>query len=153
MLRRWLPGDVKLEAGWQEATPRKGAEETGEAVLDQTALDKIRAVDRKTGRNVLAKVIGLYLAHTPAELEALGAAVAEQDAGQVAKLAHGLKSSSANLGAQVLSGLLKDLEHRGRTEALSEAQALFAGVEAEFQRVRLALEAELPEPEPLSESA
>ncbi len=153
MLRRWLPGDVRLEAGRHDAVPQEGAAEAGEAVLDQSALDKIRAVDRKTGRNVLAKVICIYLAHTPAELEALGAAVGKQEAVQVAKLAHGLKSSSANLGAQALSGLLKDLEHRGREETLAGTPALFADIEAEFERVRLALEAELPDPVPLSESA
>ena len=98
-------------------------------------------------------MIGIYLDHTPGELEALGAAVAGQDAAAVAKLAHALKSSSANLGAQILAGLLKDLEHKGRGGTLAETPALFARIEAEFGRVRPALEAELPEAVPLSESA
>ncbi len=158
MLRRWLPDAAMLGAGPrdatpQEATPQEAAQEAGEAVLDQSALDKIRAVDRKTGRGVLSKVVGIYLDHTPAELRALGAAVARKDAAAVAKLAHGLKSSSANLGAQTLAGLLKELEHRGRGEVLAEAPALFARIEAEFERVRPALEAELPAAAPLSESA
>jgi CheY-like chemotaxis protein/HPt (histidine-containing phosphotransfer) domain-containing protein len=163
MLRRWLPGNVRLEAGRRDVAPREparqepvaqdSAAEAGGAVLDQAALDKVRAVGRKSGRNVLAKVIGIYLDHTPGELEALGAAVAGQDAAAVAKLAHALKSSSANLGAQILAGLLKDLEHKGRGGTLAETPALFARIEAEFGRVRPALEAELPEAVPLSESA
>jgi HPt (histidine-containing phosphotransfer) domain-containing protein len=141
------------EAAGQEAAGQEAADEAGGAVLDQAVLDKIRAVDRKTGRNVLSKVIGIYLAHTPGELETLGAAVAQQDAAAVAKLAHGLKSSNANLGAQMMAGLLKDLEHRGRSESLDEAPTLLAQIEAEFERVRLALEAELPADSPLLESA
>jgi signal transduction histidine kinase/DNA-binding response OmpR family regulator len=158
MLRRWLPDAAMLDAGPRDAAPQEVAEEAcdaalDQAVLDQAALDKIRAVDRKTGRGVLSKVIGIYLDHTPAELQALGAAVAREDAAAVAKLAHGLKSSSANLGAQTLAGLLKELEYRGRGESLAEAPALFARIEAEFERVRPALEAELPAAAPLSESA
>ncbi|MDH3970105.1 MAG: response regulator, partial [Rhodospirillales bacterium] len=153
MLRRWLPDAAMLDTGQRDAAPQEVAQEAGEAVLDQSALDKIRAVDRKTGRGVLSKVIGIYLDHTSAELQALGAAVAREDAAAVAKLAHGLKSSSANLGAQTLAGLLKELEHRGRGEVLAEAPALFARIEAEFERVRPALEAELPAAAPLSESA
>jgi signal transduction histidine kinase/DNA-binding response OmpR family regulator len=158
MLRRWLPRGVRLQAGEWETTPQEAAgqeaaDAAGGAVLDQAVLDKIRAVDRKTGRNVLSKVIGIYLAHTPGELETLGAAVAQQDAAAVAKLAHGLKSSNANLGAQMMAGLLKDLEHRGRSESLDEAPTLLAQIEAEFERVRLALEAELPADSPLLESA
>ncbi len=57
--------------------------------------------------------------------------------------ANNLKSSSANLGALLLSGLFKDLEILGRSGDLQGARELMEKAEAEFGRVRKALEAEI----------
>jgi signal transduction histidine kinase/CheY-like chemotaxis protein len=148
ILRRWVQVDFKKDAKSGEVE-----REASGPVLDQASLDQIRRVDRKTGRGVLSKVIGVYLAHTPGQLDELAAAVARLDSPEVAKLAHGLKSSSANLGAHKLVGQLKRLEQSARDDDLSEAPALLVKIDAEFEQVRLALENELLCKSSLAESA
>ena len=70
-------------------------------------------------------------------------ALARGDAEALKREAHNLKSSSANLGALRLSGFCKDLEIIGRSGDLQGAQELMERAEAEFERVRTALELEI----------
>ena len=61
---------------------------------------------------------------------------------EIARFAHSLRSSSANVGAEVLSRYCGDIEasaHRADTE---EARKIFAMIEAEHGRVQAALTAE-----------
>ena len=157
MLRRWLPDTLSCPA--PEARPAAAessadpADEDGGAVLDLDVLERIRAVGRKSGRPILDKIIGIYLDHTPDQLRSLAVAVEADDGAAVAELAHGLKSSSANVGATALVEHLKTLEHQGRQGRLTGAAELLGMIEAEFERVSAALQAERSAEAALRESA
>ncbi len=62
---------------------------------------------------------------------------------RVRKAAHGLKSSSANLGALTLAALCKDLEHKAHAGVLDPA--LLGDIENEYARVCMALALECEE--------
>ena len=81
----------------------------------------------------------------PAHLAALQEAVAQGDAGRVEDLAHGLKGSSAQLGATRMSRLCAALQEAGRRPDLRQVAAQVAELQREFVRVRAALEAVLHE--------
>ena len=85
------------------------------------------------------KLIDLYLQSAPDLLGRLRDAVAAGDAEALRQAAHGLKSSSGNLGARPLMALCKTLEERGRMRHLDDAPALLAAVETRYQQLREAL--------------
>ncbi|MDJ0936874.1 MAG: response regulator [Kiloniellales bacterium] len=153
VLKRWLP-KLQLDGGAAAAadSDRVLAEVHGE-VLDQGALDKIRRVGEATGRDVLSRVIEIYLENTTKELDNLSAAIERADGTAVAQLAHRLKSSSGNLGAQRLVERFRRLERSGREDTLGDASKLLAEIRGEFKKAKRALQAELQGPDQLPESA
>ena len=58
-------------------------------------------------------------------------------------MAHALKGSSANMGATRLVTICEELEAAGRSGKLENAVVLAEHLEAEYGRVRTALEKEL----------
>ena len=74
---------------------------------------------------------------TPATVPA---AAARGDADELAKTAHRLKSSSAEVGARRLAQMCKELEVKGRTQALTGVAELAEELVEELELVRHALE-------------
>jgi two-component system, sensor histidine kinase and response regulator len=93
----------------------------------------------------LGEMIDAYFEDTPQLLEAMRRALATASPVELRRAAHSLKSNSTNFGALALAGLCKDLEERGSSGALDGAAALVAQVEAEYERVKLALDAARPQ--------
>lgn len=73
-----------------------------------------------TGGDVgfVRELVETYLADTPAQLDAMTAAVDADDAAALVRPAHTLKSSSATVGAMRLSVAARELEMAGRTGTL-----------------------------------
>ncbi len=153
VLHRWLPQLQLGEGSDAAAESDKVLTAVHGEVLDQVALDKIRRVGETTERDVLTRVIGIYLENTNEELDTLSAAIERADGAAVAQLAHRLKSSSGNVGAQRLVERFRRLEQCGRDDTLDEASTLMAEIRGEFKKARLALESELQARAQLPESA
>ena len=83
----------------------------------------LRELLESTGDDVgfVRELIETYLADTPAQLEAMTAAVEVDDAAALVRPAHTLKSSSATVGASRLSSVARELEMAGRTGTLEPA--------------------------------
>ena len=111
--------------------------------INGAALDKIRALSRDGGDALVQKVINAYVGDVPQHLRTLRQAVGGHDAGTVRRIAHSLKSASANVGAEGLAGLCKDLEQLGRADTIEGADALLTDMEHAFQAVRHSLNAML----------
>ena len=90
-------------------------------------------------REFLQELIETYLDDAPKLLETLHAALAANNADGFRRAAHSLKSTSANLGAMVFSGMCKELEEMGKTGSLDCAGVKIAAAEEEYVRVRAAL--------------
>jgi len=115
-----------------------------DAVLDRSVLATLQLLERGQSR-LLPHLIRLYLQEAPAHLVALQEAVAQGDAGRVAELAHGLKGSSAQLGATRMHCICAALQEAGGRPDLRRAAAHVAELQREFVRVHAALEAVLQE--------
>ena len=89
------------------------------------------------------KVIGAYLADTPPRVAQLRAAANAGDAEALRQAAHALKSSSANVGAEQMAALCKEIETLGRRGGGDGVRSLVARVEAEVARVIGALAAQI----------
>jgi HPt (histidine-containing phosphotransfer) domain-containing protein len=97
---------------------------------------------------LLAHLITLYLQEVPAQLAALHEAVAQGDAARVEEVAHGLRGSSAQLGATRMASLCTSLHEDAGTHNLSRAAAWVADLTREFALVQAALEAVLQQTPP-----
>ena len=113
---------------------------------DTPTLDEgiLREVLESTGDDIgfVRELIDTYLADTPAQLEAMTAAVEADDAAALVRPAHTLKSSSATVGASRLSALARELEMAGRSGALQPAvRGSLDAVQREWQAAADALPA------------
>jgi CheY-like chemotaxis protein/HPt (histidine-containing phosphotransfer) domain-containing protein len=96
---------------------------------------------RTMSTSLFDNVIRVYLRDLPGCVARICAALAANDADALRKSAHGLKSSSANAGADRLVSLCKALELMGRQGAIAHASERIEEVELEAVRVRSALQA------------
>ena len=114
-----------------------------EPAVDPAAIADLRALQDDGEDGLLAELIALFLEDAALRLERLWDALGRGDAEVVEREAHALKGASGNFGARPLAGFCDRLQKAGRENALSDAPALLAGLEAELVRVREALTAEL----------
>jgi HPt (histidine-containing phosphotransfer) domain-containing protein len=113
------------------------------APLDENILNDIRALQKRNAPGILNQVIHTYLAETPQLLERLGEALQEDNAEVIRRVAHTLKSSSANVGALTLAGRCQELEALAQRQNLAEAPYLLTVLTQEYDLVRRALSLEL----------
>jgi HPt (histidine-containing phosphotransfer) domain-containing protein len=111
---------------------------------DIPALDEhvLRELMTSTGDDAsfVRELLDAYLADTPAQLDAMSAALAADDAAALVRPAHTLKSSSATVGAMRLSSVARELEMTGRGGVLdSAARAAMDAARAEWDVTRDAL--------------
>ncbi len=115
----------------------------GRARLDEAVLQELRDLEDEEGPAVLAELVELYTSSMPARLEMLRAAVEDQDAPALARAAHVIKGSSASLGGADLAALAAELECLGLSGTVEGAARRLPELEAEYGRVKRALEDEL----------
>ena len=107
--------------------------------INRQALENIRALSAVHGDALLERVLQAYLDDTPTHLQTLRQAIASGNTSQVRKAAHSLKSSSANVGADVLAQRCKEMEQLARNDTTAGAAALLVDMDRSFQAVRQAL--------------
>ena len=139
MLDRWIPQAASTPA--QAAEPAARPPAKAAEVLDRQVLDQLSKL-LKSKPEVFARVINLYLVESPKLMLKLKQAAAANDAPEIARTAHSLKSSSANVGARLLSRYCGDIEASARRADTGEACKIVAEIETEHGRVQSALTAE-----------
>jgi len=113
---------------------------TGLNPIDRRVLEDIRNLQQGgTAPDVVGKVIGLFLESSPINLQILRDAIATGDAAALHKTSHSWKSSSGMLGAGRLSALCAAMEVGSRTHVPEDAEKILGAIEAEYERVYIAL--------------
>lgn len=96
-------------------------------------------------QELLAEIAGMFVTDAPSQITELREAVESETAEDVERTAHSLKGSSGNIGASRMSEICDELQDAGASEDLSYAPQLLGQLEAEFGRVRPALEDQIKE--------
>ena len=110
----------------------------GGTTLDLRKLMEFR--DMAGGDNqILVELIDCYLEDSPHLITNMQEAIASGMTENLQRAAHTLKSSSASLGADVLSQLCKQMEGFGRSGKLAGTAELFQQIVPEYEGVVLAL--------------
>ncbi len=151
---------MQLEAmlsRWLKVTPEEAPQEVGSPAADAAPLDAVDAAETEAeavppainegffaqmreldpdGGDALAQhILQVYLDSSLLPLSQIDTAIATQDAENLRLAAHALKSSSANVGADQLSALFRQLESCGREADLNQARELYSETRAEYERV------------------
>jgi PAS domain S-box-containing protein len=142
MLDRWIP---QAPPSPQSQVAELAARATAKAaeVLDRNVLEQLGKVRTNGKPELLTRVMNLYLAESPKLMQTLKHAARTGDAHELARSAHSLKSSSANVGAMVLSRYCEELETSARRADTEESRRIFAKIESEHGCVQAALAAEV----------
>jgi signal transduction histidine kinase/DNA-binding response OmpR family regulator/HPt (histidine-containing phosphotransfer) domain-containing protein len=146
VIGRWIGLPLAATVHHEDEPPRlsrESVEVIQRDVINRVALDKIRALSRERGDALVEKVIAAYVDDTPQQLSTLRRAIDGMDTDNVRRIAHTLKSASANVGAETLAALCKEMEHLGRAATTEGADSILSDMEQEFQAVRHSLTAML----------
>lgn len=149
-LERWLPESAKREAEAVEPAdtikpgtmgapePPKAQTQLGSpgscanalSDIDYGVWNQIRSTDESS--ELLHTVLQTYLKTSSQQMENLKQAVARAHSDVINRLAHSLKSSSANVGAMKLAAACKGLENAARSDSLKKAPALLSQLEEDY---------------------
>jgi PAS domain S-box-containing protein len=115
----------------------------GPAALDPITISGLRSLSGEDEPDFLKDLIEIYFKDVEELLATLRKAIATLDIKAIEYASHRLKGSSGNLGAMTLVGLLQKLEDAAEEGRLEQAPQLLAKIEAEYNRVKIALRAEI----------
>ena len=136
VISHWLSAEV-VESNYNDkadkATPNPQTENP--SVINSKQLDQIRELDASNGNELVHKILRTFLENTESLVHQIGHAILYGDAEGLRRTAHALKSSSANIGAESLSNMAKELETFGRVGELEPATKLQESLEQQYCQV------------------
>ena len=110
-------------------------------VLDMHVVQALRELGGDDDPGLFDEVVELFLTDTKNNVAKLVAAFESRDAHALQRVAHTMKSSSANVGALRLSKLCFEIEKLGRAGSCEGAQGLVEDTAKHFDEVSAALAA------------
>ncbi len=117
------------------ATPTAG---NGPAI-DWSLLNELRAMEAEGMPGLAARLVSSYVENSARRLTDLQTAMSAADSDRVRRIAHSIKSTSANVGANPLAELGRALEHAAQQPHWQPKQADVDRITTEYQRVLRAL--------------
>jgi CheY-like chemotaxis protein len=95
-------------------------------VLDRSALDRIRAIQRPDRPDLVRRVLQIFLERSPAQIQSIREAAAAGDGHRLARAAHDLKGGSGNVGLAALAELLARIEQLAKQDRLADTAPLLS---------------------------
>jgi signal transduction histidine kinase/AmiR/NasT family two-component response regulator/HPt (histidine-containing phosphotransfer) domain-containing protein len=108
--------------------------------LDPEMSERLRKLAEATDPSVLTEIYEAFLSSAAEYLTALRQAAQAGASDDLRKAAHALKGASANIGAQNLAEISRQLEALGNSQSVAGAEKLIEQSEQEFTRVKIELE-------------
>lgn len=138
-LQKWLPEQLMRTAPAKPTETSKPDDShsvnIASSAIDLQFLQQNFNFDSQDDLDFIASLKQAFQHNAAQTISALQESIANQDAEQVRKLAHGFKSISANVGGMQLSNLCKTMEQYGQQGQLQNAEALLKSMEFEYARV------------------
>lgn len=110
--------------------------------LNASRLAELDDLDYEGEPSIVVELIDDFLASAPESISALREAQTARALESARRIAHTLKGSSRNIGADLVGALCSRIESLTSEEALGGAEPIIRDIAAEFERARLALETE-----------
>ena len=106
-------------------------------VLDRQVIETLRQLTPPGEPDVLTEVLQLFLSEVPPRIERLCNAWSAGDIQGMYRLAHSLKGSAGNIGAQRLFEVVRQLDELGRAGDLAATAPLMDALRVEFDKVEV----------------
>ena len=103
--------------------------------VDPAAIDELRALMG----DEFGSLIDAFHTDSREQIDAIAGAIADADAEQLRRQAHGLRGACINLGANELAELCHRIEECGRAGDCAKAATLLPALRLEFESVRATL--------------
>lgn len=103
-------------------------------VIDWGQIDSLRSIDPQGKTGIVGRAIGLYMDNAPKLIDEIRGYRSAKDLADVRRAAHSLKSSSASLGATIVAGLSKTIEHAAARGDFEIIGATVSSLESEYWR-------------------
>lgn len=110
--------------------------------LDPKALDQIRGLDLGGDVHPLVELADLFVEDVPTRFERLRMGINDLNTQLVEESAHGILGSSGNMGAVGMTAQCIQIKENAKIKNWGVVQSAFAALIQEFERVKIALEAE-----------
>ncbi|MBL8415758.1 MAG: response regulator [Propionivibrio sp.] len=104
------------------------------AAINLKFLDQLRELDPAGSMDLARRILKIYLDSSGTLMAQIEQAIDAGDGESLRCAAHSLKSSSANVGAETLSGCFKQLENLGRDGRLVKASTDFVETRREYEQ-------------------
>lgn len=114
----------------------------GSDAVDVSVLRSFEQIQAEGEPDIVVELIDLYLEDAPRKLTSMLAAAAGANELSLKRAAHGLKGSSASVGAGQVASLCQELERDYSVDSFERAGGLLDRIGHELERARRALEAE-----------
>jgi signal transduction histidine kinase/DNA-binding response OmpR family regulator len=124
-------------------SPPLAAQMQSDDMVDRTVLDGLRALESTAAPGLVEKLLDSFLEETPRQLADLRQAAQVGDAVRLTRLAHKLRGSVANLGANAMVRACTELEKLGGNGDTGVAPQLVADLERQFDLVSTVLRSEV----------
>ena len=132
-----IPADTALEVPASENSAEHARQTASSvAILDPAVTGPLR----EKRPELLVRLVNTYLSYAPVAMQEVMAALAKEDFTSIGRLAHSLKSSSANLGAATLSATCRQLELAANEKRLTVVGTLVETLHRDFADVKTALD-------------
>lgn len=138
IMLHWLPKEkIILLTTSAPATMATSSETSNGPVLNPKQLDQIRSLNASGGKELVQKILHAFLESADENINQLKEAILKGDTESLQRSAHMLKSSSANIGAESLAEIFKQLEAAGQSGELNAAKILQNKMQQLYQRIIL----------------
>ena len=111
--------------------------------MNRDSLEALKSLQAEGDDGFLKEMVDLFLTDTPLASQRHGSSVASGEQQEFVRAVHSIKGASANFGADDLHALCAQVEQMGRAGKMNEAGAKIEELHGEFERVRMALLAEV----------
>jgi two-component system sensor histidine kinase/response regulator len=124
LLSRWLTQRTEAEPNDSDPPPISPAGNATQQIIDETVIERIRALDRKGRASRLERVVSQFTKIAPALVATIHEKSEEGDREALWRAAHSLKSSAGALGATILSKHCAEIEAVARDSGIEPAKPL-----------------------------
>jgi two-component system sensor histidine kinase/response regulator len=122
LVRKWALREASRESLASRSTRPAELPHDTRTVLDPESVEELRRIGAESGGGWVEKVLEMYAGSATLLVSTIVSAIDSNDADGAAMAAHSLKSSSANVGALLLSSLCETIELLASDRRLVEAR-------------------------------
>ena len=108
-----------------------------DSALDPKVIDSLRQLTPAGEADVLSEVLNLFLDEAPKKIRALQEAVNRGDAAEAGRVAHSLKGSSGNIGADSMMDVCRRIDDLATAGDLAAVAPLLPSLTSEYHRAEL----------------